>query len=199
MFVEAGVFHRQQALAHELGDLPDAQVLPPLAAEAADLHAVGGVHAQGLFGLVVGQAAGVGQLRVQHRDAHQQDQQAGGQRAQRGQKQPAAVLAQRLQHRCKGKCHGVLARGWPGAGTVGAGCIEPAIIPAGLAGHVTSCRWTGGATRVTGGRRVPPPIAGQSGGEPQSPRTPAPRRHAATHARRLRLRRRRRLRRSAAL
>ena len=66
MVVKARVFHRQQAVFHELGDLVNALVDASLAAKAAHLHAIGGVHAQRLLRLVVGQRAGVGQLRKYH-------------------------------------------------------------------------------------------------------------------------------------
>ena len=49
-------------------------------AEAADFDPVGGVHAQGLLGLVIGQTAGVGQLRQEHKDRGAQ-----GERARQGQ------------------------------------------------------------------------------------------------------------------
>ena len=71
MLIKAGVFHRQQAVFHELGNLVNALVDAPFGAKATNLHAIGGKDPQGLLGLVVGERVQIRQLRVDH---HRGDQ-----------------------------------------------------------------------------------------------------------------------------
>jgi hypothetical protein len=69
---EPCVLDGQHRVLHHRGNLVDGEQVAPLFAELADQRSVGGDHAQGQLGPVVGQAGDFGQVGVGHgqRDAH---------------------------------------------------------------------------------------------------------------------------------
>ena len=66
MFVEPGVFDRQDGVRHDFRYLLDGREVTALFAKLADQNTLGGKDAQRQFGAVIGQVGNVGQIRECH-------------------------------------------------------------------------------------------------------------------------------------